>query len=90
MAANNSTKTWRKQLWQTIRPDAIQVNPGDIHRLNNSAQTIRILSGSAWVTYDGKDIVLRKGRNIYLPVTTFPALLSAFGKAPVSFEVRQC
>ena len=90
MTTNNSPKTWRGQLWETIKPEAIQVNPGDLHRLDNNAQTIRILSGSAWVTFDGKDIVLRKGRNIYLPVTAFPALLSAFGSAPVSFEVRRC
>jgi quercetin dioxygenase-like cupin family protein len=88
MAVNNSAKTWRGQFWETIKPEAVQVNPGDVHRLDNTAQTIRILSGSAWVTYDGKDIVLRKGRNMYLPATTFPALLSAFGNAPVSFEVR--
>jgi len=88
MAANNGTKMWRGGLWNAVRPDAVQVNPGDVYRLNTAAQMIRILSGSAWITYDGKDVVLRKGRNVYLPATTFPALLSASGKAPVVFEVR--
>ena len=89
MAVQKQTKSWLQGVWQTVVPNTIQVNPGDVHRLDTAAQVVRIVSGSAWITYNGQDMVLRKGRNVYLPPTSMPSLMSAIGHNPVVFEVQR-
>jgi hypothetical protein len=88
MALNSDSKTWLKGMWKTVKRDAICVNPGEVYRLTAAPQMIRILSGSAWITFNGQDMVLRKGRNVYLPTTENAGLVSAIGHAPVLFEIH--
>ena len=89
MATNNQGKTWLRGVLGAVKPNPVQVNPGDAYRLNNTPQVIRVVSGSAWISYDGKDVVLRKGRNMYLPKIAFPAVLSPIGEVPVLLEIQQ-
>jgi hypothetical protein len=89
MAVQNQTKSWLQGVWEAVTPNSIQVNPGDVHRLDTTAQVVRVLAGSAWLTYNGQDMVLRKGRNIFLPATNLPSLMSAIGQSPVVFEIQR-
>jgi len=88
MATNNQSKTWLQGVLNMVKPNPVQINPGDAYRLNNAPQVIRVVSGSAWISYDGKDVVLRKGRNMYLPKIAFPAVLSPIGEIPVLLEIQ--
>jgi quercetin dioxygenase-like cupin family protein len=88
MAVHNQAKMLLKGVLDGIRPVPVSVNPGEVYHLHKQAQVVRVLSGSAWITFDMKDIVLRKGRNVYLPASEFPTLLSAVGQSPVVFEIQ--
>lgn len=50
-------------------------------------QRIRIVSGHAWITSTGKDILLEAGQQALLPRTGDAVIISGVGAAPLIFEV---
>jgi hypothetical protein len=61
--------------------------PGEALRIPRAHSTVRVLSGTAWLTSEGKDIILCNGQ--CLPVATLrePPVISGVGSAAVLFEV---
>ncbi len=62
-----------------LRSEALRV-PKRLSRL-------RVLSGTAWISLDGRDLVLEAGQTVELAELKTPAVVSAIGCAAVLFEV---
>jgi mannose-6-phosphate isomerase-like protein (cupin superfamily) len=60
---------------------------GEMLRVPRSSDRLRILSGSAWVTFGGKDFLLESGEQLTLPKTRYGAVISAVGGDALLFEV---
>jgi hypothetical protein len=63
------------------------VNEHQHHTLSNKATSIRILSGIAWISYMGKDIVLKTGDTLKLEPSRDIAILTSLGHKPVELEL---
>jgi hypothetical protein len=56
-----------------------------------TGQLIRVLSGRAWITFDGDDILLEPGKQMLLPRNRFAAIISTIGSETLTFEIsRNC
>ncbi len=62
--------------------------PGETLRLPGAQVRIRALSGTAWITRQGKDILLTAGEARELPAARDCTVISAIGTEARSFEVR--
>jgi len=61
---------------------------GELFHLAKANQKIQILSGCAWLTLAGQDIILPRGEKISLGPAKDFALISALGQSPLIFEIR--
>jgi hypothetical protein len=61
---------------------------GEVFHLPKANQKIHILSGCAWLTVAGRDIILPRGEKISLGQAKDFAVISALGQSPLVFEVR--
>jgi quercetin dioxygenase-like cupin family protein len=48
---------------------------------------VQVLSGIAWITVDGQDVVAERGSCVQLPQNAFPALVSRLGGETLVFEI---
>ena len=62
--------------------------PGETLRIPGARASIRALSGTAWITRDGKDILLATGEKKDLAAARDSAVISAIGTEALLFEVR--
>jgi hypothetical protein len=60
---------------------------GELFHLPQIRQEIRVLSGRAWLTVAGKDIILTRGEKMSLTKKKDLALISALGQSPLVVEV---
>ena len=74
---------------QKITPPLLRLvlYKGELYRLPASGQSIRVLSGVAWVTVAGKDMFLVAGEKIVLTASGGITLVSALGRVPLVLEV---
>ncbi len=64
----------------------LSLSAGQVLRLKNSIREIYVISGCAWVSYAGQDIVLNAGeRTSFTPNRDIP-VISAVGTAPLLFD----
>ena len=54
-----------------------------------NGQIVQVLSGNAWITCNGEDILLEAGQETQLPHDQSEAIISAIGSASVTFEITQ-
>lgn len=60
----------------------------EVYRLRRSDKQIQVLSGIAWVTISGEDLVLTQGEQIsFRPQRHIPAIVSPLGRDPLVIEV---
>jgi hypothetical protein len=62
--------------------------PGETLRLPGAQASFRALSGTAWITRDGKDILLTSGEQRELPAARDHTVISAIGTEALLLEVR--
>ena len=60
---------------------------GEVHRVNSNYRGLRIRSGRAWVTLNGRDLVLKRGDEIALEGRHAAAVVSPVGRAPLIIEL---
>lgn len=60
---------------------------GELLRIPRESRFLRVLSGTAWISVTGTDVVVPKGDSIKLIGTRNPALVSALGIAPLLLEI---
>lgn len=68
-------------------PDRLSLKTGDVFRVPSACREIHVLSGIAWITVAGKDIILKSGEKISLESKNDLAILSVLGKEPLILDV---
>ena len=63
------------------------INPDEVYRLPEAGQCVRVASGRAWLTAQGRDIVLEPHHPIKITASSEAMLVSSLGEAPVILEV---
>lgn len=70
------------QLTQT----KIELMNGYVRNEKRESQVLRIVSGTAWVSIDGEDMVLKPGEELKLSRGAYNAVVSATGDGPLVYE----
>lgn len=74
-----------------VNSDSIQmrliVYPGELFRLAQTGQRVRVADGRAWVSTQNQDVVLAAPEAVQLPVSSQAALVSAVGAQTLVLEV---
>jgi len=60
---------------------------GEVQRVGSNYQGLRVRSGQAWVTLQGRDLVLKRGDEIALAGRHDAAVISAVGHTPLIIEL---
>ncbi len=60
---------------------------GEVQRVESNYRGLRVRSGRAWVTLQGKDLVLNRGDEIALEGPRDAAVVSAVGHTPLIIEL---
>jgi hypothetical protein len=61
--------------------------PGEVYRVPANGRALRAVSGKAWVTHGGRDIILTGGQRAMLAANGDFALVSPLGRQPLVLEV---
>jgi hypothetical protein len=61
--------------------------PGEVLRVPPTQGTLRVLSGTAWVSLDGEDILLGRDQFLDIAGRADRAVVSGLGGRPLLFEV---
>ncbi len=76
------------------RPARVRLTEGDVYRVPRQIRHLQVVSGRAWVSFAGEDILLAPGQQ--LAFTAFAhhtsngvALVSCLDQAPVVFEMAK-
>lgn len=87
MAISFTDVTTERPLRQTTKPTLTRVEPGELLSLHLQAQTVRVVSGCAWITWEGEDILLTTGQEKQFTSSNYPALISAEQKISLYLEI---
>src|SRR5512143_3825760 len=60
---------------------------GEVQRVESNYWGLRVRSGRAWVTLNGRDLVLKRGEEIALAKAQDAAVVSSLGHAPLVIEL---
>jgi hypothetical protein len=60
---------------------------GELFRISSTFQEVKVLSGVAWITVAGKDIILQPGENASIASNKDIALVSALGDVSLVLTV---
>ncbi len=69
------------------RSQTVRLGAGGVRTLQRASQVIRVVSGCAWITLDGDDIVLCSGQAVRLVPGKHPAVISGPSDYPVIYEI---
>lgn len=67
-------------------PCNFTLQKGEVFRLPSACREIKVLSGVAWITVAGEDIILICGKKATLALNKDEALVSALNDAPLILE----
>lgn len=70
-------------------PLRLTLLPEEQLRLPPRPQRLRVLSGTAWLSYAGKDHILEGGASFRLPPRRRDAILSATGAGELRLEIAE-
>ena len=60
---------------------------GEVQRVKSNYRGLRVRSGRAWVTLNGRDLVLQRGEEVALETRHDAAVVSPLGRAPLVIEL---
>ena len=60
---------------------------GEVYRLSAGGCSLKVRSGQAWLTLDGRDVFLGRGETLDLAAGRDFGLISALGHTPLVLEV---
>ncbi len=79
--------TGRKMQSIASKLGTISLKSGKAHSIHCNSQVIRVLSGRAWVTFGGEDVVVKCGEAVGLPAGEHQAVISSLDEHPVVFSI---
>ena len=68
--------------------DIIELNGDETYVLDSYAQLIRVLNGSAWITINGEDRIVRQDEDTYIESGREQAIISSLNHRPLVFEIQ--
>lgn len=72
---------------KSLVPYQVTLQTSKVFRVPLECKELHILSGSAWLTVDGEDIILTSGETASLASPHSLAILSVLGNRPLTLEV---
>ncbi len=60
---------------------------GEVQRVQSGYRGLRVRSGRAWVTLNGRDLVLKRGEELALALRHDAVVVSALGHVPLIIEL---
>jgi hypothetical protein len=60
---------------------------GEVQRVKSNYRGLRVRSGRAWVTVNGRDLVLKRGEEVALERQRDAAVVSPLGHVPLVIEL---
>lgn len=79
--------TTRLQELPKLKAVGVTLQPERLLRLQSCSQTITMIAGCAYLTWNGEDYLLRAGQQMSLHWSKYPALISAVGAQALHFEI---
>jgi hypothetical protein len=74
---------------EALSQSKIELMKGFVRDEKRESQVLRVVSGKAWVTMDGEDVVLQPGDEIKLSRGKYDAVVSAAGDEPLVYEFEE-
>jgi hypothetical protein len=71
----------------TDRQIRVMLLTGEVQRVASNYRGLRVRSGQAWITLDGRDVVLKRCEEIALEPRHDAAVVSALGRGPLVIEL---
>jgi hypothetical protein len=84
----NSTKVSHPVEGDPAMSDYCILSKNHVHALKCAARALWVMSGSAWITFDGQDIIVHSGDQIALTSNSDPVIISALGDHPLIYATR--
>jgi len=72
---------------KSLATSQFTLTKGEVFRIPSACQRVHILSGIAWLTVTGEDIIVMAGENVSLGSYQGIAILSALGEVPLLLEI---
>ncbi len=72
---------------QSLVPELLTLKKGQVFCLPSIYQEIHVISGIAWLTFAGEDILLKGGEKAFFPFKKDSVILSALGDMPLIVEM---
>ena len=77
----------RSQVPNTGIQMGVMLVRGEVQRVKSNYRGLRVRSGRAWVTVNGRDLVLKRGEEVALEMRHDAAVVSPLGYAPLVIEL---
>ena len=72
---------------KSLVPYQVILQKGKVFRVPFRCRELHLLSGVAWLTVNGEDIILKSGETVSLPSNKGLAIISVLGNMPLTLEV---
>lgn len=76
-----------KENFKSVIPFRFTLEKDEIFRCSTAYREFKVLSGIAWVTIEGRDLILHSGEKAELESNKDTAIISALGKIPLVLEI---
>lgn len=74
---------------EQLSQSKIELMKGYVRTEKRESQLLRVVSGTAWVSMDGKDLILNPGEELKLSRGEYKAVVSATGNEPLVYEFEE-
>lgn len=74
---------------EVLNQSKIELMKGYVRSEKRESQLLRIVSGTAWVSIDGEDMILNPGDELKLSHGKHKAVVSATGNEPLVYEFEE-
>ena len=71
---------------EALSQTPIELMKGYVRTEKRESQVMRVVSGKAWVTMDGKDLILNPGDELKLSHGEYKAVVSTANNEPLVYE----
>lgn len=71
---------------QLVAPSRFTLEKNQVFRLPKTYREVQVVSGTAWITVDREDIIVRSGEKASLPNPQNFAVISALSQTPLILE----